>query len=64
MPTIAPEHRQSLDVFIQSAGLRTIQAAMFRAWLREHGHTEPMHATYAEWTRWYREALQTVVTDH
>lgn len=62
--TPAPAHRQSFEVFCQSAGLRQIQAAMLKAWLKERGQGEPQHATYAEWSAWYREALATPITDY
>lgn len=62
--TPAPTHRESFEVFCQSAGLRTIQAAMFKAWLKEHGQGEPQHATHADWSAWYRQALSTVVNDY
>lgn len=64
MAAPATPHRESVDVFLQSAGLRPIQAAMFRAWLREHGESVTGHLTHDEWVRLYRTALTTVVMDY
>jgi hypothetical protein len=62
MPTPSPT--ESLTVFVQSAGLRSIQSAMFKAWLTEFGYSAHDYRVHTDWQALYRQALTTVVQDY